>query len=235
MVVATRTMDSRRARAVLGVRGQPDEATLRAAFRKAVKASHPDRPGGDAAKLREVVEAYGLLKAAPVSQPPVPPPPAPVIADGIEISPALAASGGRAFTRLGDGRRLALDLPAGLRPGDQVRAGETLLTVSVKAAAGLTLRGDDLWLSAELPHSAGGRLPLATPAGPREIWVGRRDIARGLVRLTGQGLPARGPHAAGDLIITLKAPPAPVESGARSRLRAFQAAWMPTGAPAPAL
>jgi curved DNA-binding protein len=93
MVVATRTMDSRRARAVLGVRGKPDEATLRAAFRKAVKASHPDRPGGDAARLREVVEAYGLLKAAPVSQPPAPPPPAPVIADGIaRPSPRPAAA-----------------------------------------------------------------------------------------------------------------------------------------------
>lgn len=226
-MVAAKPMDTRKARAVLGVRAKAGDAELRAAFRKAVKAAHPDRPGGDAARLREAVEAYGLLKAAPESPPPAPPAPKPVIADGIEISPALAASGGRAITRLGDGRRLALDLPPGLRPGDTVRAGETLLTVSVKGSAGLTLRGDDLWLTAELPHQAGGRLPLATPTGPKEIWVGRRDIARGLVRLTGQGLPARGPHAAGDLIVTLKAPPPPTESGARSRLRAFQANWAP--------
>lgn len=226
-MVAAKSMDTRKARAVLGVRAKVGEAELRAAFRKAVKAAHPDRPGGDAARLRDVVEAYGLLKAAPENPPPAPPPPKPVIADGIEISPALAASGGRAITRLGDGRRLALDLPPGLRPGDTVRAGETLLTVSVKGSAGLTLRGDDLWLSAELPHQSGGRLPLVTPTGPKEIWVGRRDIARGLVRLTGQGLPARGPHAAGDLIITLTAPPPRAESGARSRLRAFQANWAP--------
>lgn len=228
-MVAAKPMDIRRARAVLGLRGDVGEAELRAAFRTAVKAAHPDRPGGDAARLRDVVEAYGLLKALPAQTPaPAPaPPPEPVQADGIEISPALAAAGGRVVTRLDDGRRLALDLPPGLRPGDTVRAGETLLTVSVKGAAGLTLRGDDLWLSAQLPHEAGGRLPLATPTGPREIWVGRRDIARGLVRLTGQGLPARGPHAAGDLIVTLKPPPAPVESGARSRLRAFQANWAP--------
>lgn len=226
-MVAAKTMDTRRARAVLGVRGNVGEAALRAAFRNAVKTAHPDRPCGDAAKLREVIEAYGLLKGAPVPAPTPPPPPKPVLADGIEISPALAASGGRAITRLGDGRRLALDLPPGLRPGDTVRAGETLLTVSVKGAAGLTLRGDDLWLTAELPHQAGGRLPLATPTGPKEIWIGRRDIARGLVRLAGQGLPARGPHAAGDLIITLRPPPPPAESGARSRLRAFQANWAP--------
>jgi curved DNA-binding protein len=229
MVVAARTMDTRRARAVLGVRGGLDEAALRAAFRTAVKAAHPDRPGGDAARLREVVEAYGLLKAAPaVEPPPLPAPAAPV--DTLEISPALAAAGGRAFARLADGRRLAVDLPAGLRPGDKVRAGEALLTVTVKGGDGLILRGDDLWLSAEIPHGAGGRLPVATPAGPREIWIGRRDIARGLVRLAGQGLPARGPHAAGDLIVTLKAPPPPPESGARSRLRAFQANWAPSAA-----
>jgi curved DNA-binding protein len=231
MVVAARTMDARRARAVLGVRGGADEAALRAAFRTAVKAAHPDRPGGDAARLREVVEAYGLLKAAPAGEPP---PPAPAASaapvDALEISPALAAAGGRALARLADGRRLAVELPAGLRPGDRVRAGEAVLTVTVKGGDGLTLRGDDLWLSAEIPHRAGGRLPVATPAGPKEIWIGRRDIARGLVRLAGQGLPARGPHAAGDLIVTLKAPPPPAESGARSRLRAFQANWAPTAA-----
>ena len=222
-------MDTRRARAVLGVRGGLDEAALRAAFRTAVKAAHPDRPGGDAALLREVVEAYGLLKAAPTGEPPpLPAPAAPV--DTLEISPVQAAAGGRAFARLADGRRLAVDLPAGLRPGDKVRAGEALLTVTVKGGGGLTLRGDDLWLSAQIPHIAGGRLPVATPAGPREIWIGRRDIARGLVRLAGQGLPARGPHAAGDLIVTLKAPPPPPESGARSRLRAFQANWAPSAA-----
>jgi curved DNA-binding protein len=233
MMVAARMMDPRRARAVLGLRGSVDDAALRAAFRQAVKAAHPDRPGGDAAKLREVVEAYGLLKATPAAAPAPAsvPPPAKPVADSLEISPALAASGGRAFARLADGRRLAVELPAGLRPGDKVRAGEAVLTVTVKGGDGLILRGDDLWLSAHIPHQSGGRLPVATPAGPREIWIGRRDIARGLVRLTGQGLPARGPHAAGDLIVTLKAPPTPPESGARSRLRAFQANW----APAPAL
>ncbi len=235
MVVATRTMDTRRARAVLGVRGTVSETALRAAFRQAVKAAHPDRPGGDAAKLREVVEAYGLLKAAPAETTAPAPAPAPVSPDSIEISPALAASGGRAFARLADGRRLAVELPAGLRPGDRVRAGDVMLAVTVKAGDGLILRGDDLWLSAEIPHGSGGRLPVATPGGPREIWIGRRDIARGLVRLTGQGMPARGPHAAGDLIVTLKAPPTPPESGARTRLRAFQAAWTLSGAPAAAL
>ena len=89
----------------------------------------------------------------------------------------------------------------GIEDGDRWGAGEPLRTFAVKGWAGLARGGDDLWLAAELPHRAGGRLPMATPGGPREIWVGRRDIARGLVRLTGQGLPARGPHAAGDRIV----------------------------------
>jgi curved DNA-binding protein len=224
-MVAKTTMDPRRARTVLGLRGPADEAATRAAFRRAVKATHPDRPGGDAAKLREVVEAYELLKAAPAPAP-LPPAPKPAPREVLEISPALAAFGGEAMARLADGRRIAVSLPAGLRDGDRVRAGETMLTVTVRGAEGLALRGDDLWLTADLPDDApwGGRLPVETPAGPRAVWVDRRALRRGLVRLSGAGLPARGPHSAGDFFVRLR-PSAGCESGARSRLRAFTAAW----------
>ncbi|HYE44461.1 MAG TPA: molecular chaperone DnaJ [Caulobacter sp.] len=226
-------MDPRRARAVLGLRGPADEATLRSAFRRGVKATHPDRPGGDAGRLREVVEAYELLKAAPAAAPTPAPSPAPTSAsapkqDVLEISPALAAFGGEARVLLADGRRIAVSLPAGLRNGDRVRAGEALLTVAVRWADGLALRGDDLWLTADLPDDApwGGRLPVETPAGPRAVWIDRRALKRGLVRLSGAGLPARGPHAVGDLIVRLRQPQRP-ESASRGRLKAFAAAWAP--------
>lgn len=235
-MVAKTTMDPRRARAVLGLRGRADETAMRAAFRRAVKATHPDRPGGDAARLREVVEAYEVLKSAPAPAPP-PPAPEPVVApEHIDISPALAAFGGEAMARLADGRRIAVRLPAGLRDGDRVRAGEALLTVKVRGAEGLALRGDDLWLTADLPSDApwGGRLPVETPVGPRAVWIDRRALRRGLVRLSGAGLPARGPHSAGDFIVRLR-PPAGSESGARGRLRAFQAAWTPQAATRAAL
>ncbi|NBB15233.1 molecular chaperone DnaJ [Caulobacter sp. SLTY] len=225
-MVATKTMDPRRARVVLGLRGPADEAATRAAFRRAVKATHPDRAGGDAARLREVVEAYEVLKTAPSPSPPAPAPRPAVATEVLEISPALAAFGGEAMARLADGRKIAVSLPAGLRDGDRVRAGDALLTVAVRGAEGLTLRGDDLWLTADLPSDApwGGRLPVETPAGPRAVWIDRRALRRGLVRLSGAGLPARGPHSVGDFIVRLR-PSAGAESGARSRLRAFTAAW----------
>ncbi|MBX3480057.1 MAG: molecular chaperone DnaJ [Caulobacter sp.] len=231
MMVARTDRERREALARLGLRAEPDAAGLRAAFRQAVKATHPDRPGGDAESLRAVVAAYELLKASPDVQPSPPSAIAPAASaetDTLTITPALAASGGEVMVTLADGRRLKVGLPAGLRAGDRVRAGAAMLTVAVRGESGLTLRGDDLWLTTDLPGDTphGGRLDLDTPGGPREIWIGRRALARGLVRLSGQGLPARGPHAAGDLFVRLR-PAARPESGARSRLRAFQANWTP--------
>jgi len=228
-MVANGTMDRRRALALLGLKGESDAATLRAAFRQAVKATHPDRAGGDAARLRLVIEAYGLLKAgrpAPVARPERPAPPAPPSVLYLHLGPALAAAGGEVIAPLPGDRRIRVAVPAGLRDGDRVRAGEVTLTVKVVAEADLTLRGDDLWLTATLPGDAprGGRLGVATPSGHKDIWIGRRALSRGLVRLTGEGLPARGPHAAGDMFVRLRTA-SRSESGARSRLRAFRAAW----------
>lgn len=237
MMVARTDRERREALARLGLRAEPDAAGLRAAFRQAVKRTHPDRPGGDAEALRSVVAAYELLKTAPPATVTTTFPPSPVASpprpypDTLTISPVLAASGGEVMVTLSDGRRLKVGLPAGLRAGDKVRAGEAMMTVAVRGGPDLALHGDDLWLTTDLPGDAprGGRLDLDTPGGPREIWIGRRALARGLVRISGQGLPARGPHAAGDLFVRLR-PAARPESGARSRLRAFKANWAPAAA-----
>src|SRR5690348_10955865 len=53
----------RLASAVLGVRPDADYATVRRAFRKKAMQLHPDRHGGDAAKFREMLEAYRLIQA----------------------------------------------------------------------------------------------------------------------------------------------------------------------------
>ena len=50
---------------LLGARPDDDAETLRKAYRKAAKASHPDHHGGDqdaAARFRQIVEAYGILR-----------------------------------------------------------------------------------------------------------------------------------------------------------------------------
>ncbi|MBO9560101.1 MAG: molecular chaperone DnaJ, partial [Caulobacter sp.] len=62
------------------------------------------------------------------------------------------------------------------------------------------------------------------------VWISTKAAARGLVRLPGQGLPARGPHRAGDLFLRLEALGEGIggegtESAARSQLKRFAAAW----------
>src|SRR5262245_9639359 len=52
---------------LLGVRPDDDAETLKKAFRKAAKASHPDHHGGDpeaAARFRQISEAYEILRDA---------------------------------------------------------------------------------------------------------------------------------------------------------------------------
>jgi curved DNA-binding protein len=74
---------------LLGLPPAADGETLRRAFNVAVKAAHPDRPGGDHERLRLVIEAYRLLQL----RPPVPnPSPAPA-------SPARAETAAQAKLR----------------------------------------------------------------------------------------------------------------------------------------
>ena len=55
---------------------------------------------------------------------------------------------------------------------------------------------------------------------------GRVEVAeRRLVRLGGQGLPARGAHGQGSLFIRLVPDTGAPESAARAQLRRFAAAW----------
>jgi curved DNA-binding protein CbpA len=52
---------------LLGARPDDDAETLRKAYRKAAKASHPDHHGGDqdaAAQFRQILETYNILRDA---------------------------------------------------------------------------------------------------------------------------------------------------------------------------
>ena len=71
----------------------------------------------------------------------------------------------------------------------------------------------------------GGRVALDTPLGRRIVWITRRAADRGLVRVVGQGLPARGAHPRGCLFIRLAAARHSTDSAARTLLRRFTAAW----------
>ncbi|MDB5457797.1 MAG: heat shock protein DnaJ domain protein, partial [Caulobacter sp.] len=219
------------ARAILGVAPGADDRELRAAYREAAKRAHPDRPGGDAALFRDVLTAYRLLQELPpprqIHFPPAVAPRPPPARTTVEIDAQLAFAGGAVEIEV-DGRRLKLTLPAGLRADDKVRVGDRLLGVVLQARPEALVRGDDLWLTAKLDPrvlAEGGRIAVDTPIGTRRIWISTKAAARGLVRVPGQGLPARGRHPRGDLFLRLETATESAESAARSQLRRFAAAW----------
>jgi curved DNA-binding protein len=219
------------AREVLGVGPFFSAGELRRAFREAAKRAHPDRPGGGAERFRQVVEAYHRLQAAQVPpdriiQPPAPRAPQPT---QLRIDPLIALRGGSADHVLGDGRRVRVKLPPGLRSGDTVRVGSSELAVILTGSPDMLVRGDDLWISASVAPrllAEGGRVAVETPLGRRVVWLTKKAGERKLVRLQGQGLPARGRHRQGHLFLRLApAKAGQADSAARTLLRRFAAAW----------
>jgi curved DNA-binding protein len=233
-------MTPREARQVLNAPSGADEAALARAYRSAVKAAHPDH-GGDAERLRQVIEAHRLLKSMARGRLSFPPAataqprsaqarPTPV-RHPIEISVAEALFGGRRRVTL-EGRPLELRLPEGLRAGEVLRLArasaegrDLYVRIAIAAEPDLAVRGDDLWLRAAAPANYGGRLEIDTPRGRRAVWLTRKVGSKRLLRLSGEGLPARGQRKAGDLIVRLEAPTAPAETPAREMLRRFAGTW----------
>jgi curved DNA-binding protein len=220
------------ARAALGVGPFFTAGELRRAFREAAKQAHPDRAGGGAERFRQVVEAYHRLQIVQaggterIVQPPAPRPPEPT---ELRVDPLVALRGGAADHVLGDGRRVRVKLPPGLRQGDTVRVGASDLAVVMTGTPEMLVRGDDLWISASVAPrllTEGGRVAIETPLGRRIVWLTKKAGERKLVRLQGQGLPARGPHRQGHLFLRLAPTKAgQADSAARTLLRRFAAAW----------
>jgi len=221
-------MTLKMAREVLGVSSASTPAEVRKAFRAAAKRAHPDQ-GGDEGAFRQVMDAYQRLQdplsdrfiQAPARARATPDP-------DLEISPKLALEGGDVDHRMPDGQFIRITLPPGLRSGDKVRAAGVELSVYVRAHDGVLVRGDDVWMTAKVAPGLlkkGGRITVDTPLGRRSIWIDRKAAERGLVRVEGEGLPARGRREAGHLFVRLAANPGLADSAALSLLRRFAAAW----------
>ena len=168
---------------LLGLPLGADADALGHAYRTAVKTAHPDR-GGDAERLRQIIEAHRLLKAlvearmtfAPAQRPTARPAHQ---SFALKITVREALAGGRRRVTVAGGRTLNVRLPKGLRAGDALRlkgmgdAGVDIVAcVSIRTEGGMSVRGDDLWL--EVTASAdqlktGARLEIDTPRGRRAL------------------------------------------------------------------
>jgi curved DNA-binding protein len=225
-------IDSAAARRLLGVAPDADADVLRRAFNQAVKDAHPDRPGGDGERLRQVIEAYRRLEAtrAPAAGPIFEPDPAPDREVRLKITPTQAVAGGWTRLRLDDGRVLSVRLPEGLRAGDPVRISGQACKIVIVNERRAAVSGDDLMLVVKVGPAVmrdGGRISVETPAGDTSVWLTKDDAARGFARVKGLGLPARGARPAGDLLLRLK----PVSDArldsttTQAKRRRFAAAW----------
>ncbi|HYC67832.1 DnaJ C-terminal domain-containing protein [Brevundimonas sp.] len=223
------------AQALLGLTGPADGEALTAAFRAAVKAALPSAPGGDADRFRRVIAAWRLIQsheARPLAlaAPPARPPSPPVVA----IGPMDALNGGRVAVRLA-GRTLDVRLPKGLRSGEHLRlrgagagGADVYLPVLIRAADGLRVLGDDLFMEHPIPtrlREDGGRLEIDTHAGARSAWIvaGQTPLR---LRLKGLGLPARGRRPQGHLFVDLR-PSDDAPSAAEDLLIRFTRVWTP--------
>jgi len=217
-----------RARALLGLTPAAAPGDVIGAFRAAVKRTHPDLGGGDAARFREILDAYRLLQAQSRLPAVIPVATSAILEAHVEIDPRTAIFGGEADATLPGGSRLRIRVPAGARHGERLSAGGERVAVRIRADVDLQVRGSDIWVTAEVAAFLlrdGGRVTLRTPLGPRALWISGKIAERRLARLEGEGLPARGGHPQGSLFIRLTPDTGAPESPARAKLREFAAAW----------
>jgi curved DNA-binding protein len=216
--------------ALLGLDPSAPPQALIGAFREAAKRCHPDRPGGDSDTFRLVLEAYRLLQSRPQlpALTDLPTFTAPAFVPYVEVLPMVALQGGHAQAVLAGGRRQRVSIPAGVRHGETVSAAGVLVSVRFLGDEVLQARGSDLWLTVPIPAALlgeGGRVTVETLLGPKVLWISRRVAERRLIRLEGQGLPARGAHSQGHLFLRLAPDISEPESAARAQLKKFAAAW----------
>jgi curved DNA-binding protein len=221
-------LSAEQARAILSLSEDASPHAVIGAFRAAAKDAHPDRPGGDAARFRDILAAYRLLQSQPRLPAVIPRAPVPAPEPHVEIAPLTALFGGEAEAVLADGRRVRARIPPGARHGEAIRVGRARVKVRIAAEPAIQVRGADLWVTAEVAAAVletGGRVSVATPLGEKVLWISGKVAERGLVRLEGQGLPARADYPGGSLFIRLVPDAGAPESAARTQLRKFAAAW----------
>jgi curved DNA-binding protein len=219
---------------LLGLSGPASPEAVADAFRARLAEARPDPR-----TFHKVIEAYGLVQR--LNKPRPEPTADGVVAEpGREVTEILNISINEALTglkrriRLPDGARAFVNLPAGLRTDDVIRlkqatgGKDAFLKIRIGVEAHRSIEGHDLKLVVAVDRRVlvhGGRIDVETTCGPHTVWV-RSTFSEGeTVRLRGRGLPARGDHPTGDLLVL----PVPLEAAAptdgRAKLERFATAW----------
>lgn len=226
---------------LIGVAEGAPHAAARTAFRQAIKAARPDLPGGDAERFRQIIAAWAVVQAELARHPaPTPPPARPFVAPVpppliVAISPLQALTGARIKVDR-PGSPLWLNLPAGVRSGEDVvfagagdDGGAITAPVLIRPSDDLRILGDDLymdWAVAPRLLEDGGRIEIDTWAGPQKAWIAPGLHQPTRLRLKDLGLPARGARPAGHLFVTL-VPSLEAPSAAELMRDRFCRAWTP--------
>lgn len=204
---------------MLGLAGAVTPDALTTAFRKAIKAAdEPDR-------YRRLIAAWRLLQAvdAPTHALPSPGP-------SVGVTPLQALQGDWVHVECA-GRRGRVWISPGARTGDMAvvtddEGGAFQAAVVIRPSDGLAVVGDDLYMTMEAcPRLLrdGGRIEIATHAGPRSAWV-TPGLVSPRLRLRDLGLPARADRPQGHLFVTLQAGTGSA-SPAEDMLARFSRAW----------
>jgi curved DNA-binding protein len=142
----------------------------------------------------------------------------------LELGLEEAASGGKRWLSLGDGRSVEVDIPKGVRDGQRIRLagqggpgtgggppGDLFLRVRLKPHSRFRVEGRDLYVDlAVSPWEAalGAEVPVRTLDGDARVKVPAGSSSGRRLRLRGQGLPGSGGAPAGDLyaVVTIAVP-----------------------------
>ncbi len=176
---------------------------LQGAFQRAIRSARTADAEGVAEPYGELLDAYRFLRGLG----PVEPPEDRKFEDWpsqILLTPVEAVTGGLKTGRLPTGRPFTTRLPPGLRDGDLVWVWGWLIQARIEAGADISIKGDDIWVTARKGESAlksGQRITVETPMGPWSFRLSDAAVEQMLVRVPGAGLPAARRHAAGDLYV----------------------------------
>lgn len=205
------------ARAILGLAPDAPLAAWRPAFASVMKEIHPDL-GGQSSDARLVIEAYKFLKSTETERQTAR---AAVTrkqnaaerALSVVISISEAFSGCERVIDRGDGVNVTVRLPGGLHPGQKIPLPgheRVELHIRVRPEEDAELRGRDLWLRRRIKRSEWAehrRLQVATPSGNVQISLSPEQVASGVIKIRGDGLPDPDGDAPGDLYLVLAQAP----------------------------